>query len=306
MADLLAGKVAIVTGAGRGIGRGEAIALAADGAKVVVNDYGVSSRGEDPSGEPAAQVVAEIKAAGGEAVASYESVADWQAAGRIVEMALDTFGRLDILVNNAGVFRQGFMEELSEEDFDAVIGVHLKGSFATCRHAIPHMKRQQYGRIINTSSNNWTMPKGRAAYAAAKGGIVSLTYDLAWELQNDNITVNSVAPFAATREATSDTGRDDRLRAAGLLSDRRSAQTEARTDPAMVAPMVVYLASDLAAQVTGLVFRAGGGKIGVFCHPLEVRTIFRNEQKDGAWTIDELRDLLPRTVLAGETKAPHI
>ncbi len=306
MADLLAGKVAIVTGAGRGIGRGEAIALAAEGAKVVVNDYGVSSRGEDPSGEPAAQVVAEIKAAGGEAVASYESVADWQAAGRIVEMALDTFGRLDILVNNAGVFRQGFMEELTEEDFEAVIGVHLKGSFATCRHAIPHMKRQQYGRIINTSSNNWTMPKGRAAYAAAKGGIVSLTYDLAWELQNDNITVNSVAPFAATREATSDTGRDDRLRAAGLLSDRRSAQTEARTDPAMVAPMVVYLASDLAAHVTGLVFRAGGGKIGVFCHPLEVRTIFRNEQKDGAWTIDELRDLLPRTVLAGETKAPHI
>ena len=306
MADLLAGKVAIVTGAGRGIGRGEAMALAAEGAKVVVNDYGVSSRGEDPSGEPAAQVVAEIKAAGGEAVASYESVADWQAAGRIVEMALDTFGRLDILVNNAGVFRQGFMEELTEEDFDAVIGVHLKGSFATCRHAIPHMKRQQYGRIINTSSNNWTLPKGRAAYAAAKGGIVSLTYDLAWELQNDNITVNSVAPFAATREATSDTGRDDRLRAAGLLSDRRLAQTEARTDPAMVAPMVVYLASDLASHVTGLVFRAGGGKIGMFCHPVEVRTIFRNEQKDGAWTIDELRDLLPRTVLAGETKAPHI
>ncbi|MSQ26886.1 MAG: SDR family oxidoreductase [Dehalococcoidia bacterium] len=306
MGDLLAGRVAIVTGSGRGIGRGEALALAAEGAKVVVNDPGVEGDGHGGSMAPADEVVAAIKAAGGEAVANYDSVADWKGAQRLVQTAVDSFGRLDIVVNNAGVVRRGFMDELTEEDFDLVVGVHLKGTFAVCRHAVPVMKAQRYGRIINTASNQFTLPKGRAAYAAAKGGIVSLTYDLAWELQNDGITVNAVAPFAATRMTAVEGGRDAELVAKGLLSQRRLRQTEARTDPAMVAPMVVYLASDHAAHVTGCVFRAGGGKIGQYCHPVEVRTIFRNEAAEGPWPVAELIDLLPRTVLSGETKAPHI
>lgn len=306
MGDLLAGKVAIVTGGGRGIGRGEALALAAEGARVVVNDVGVDRDGQGTSTSPADEVAAAIKAAGGEAVADYGSVADWKSAARIVQHAVDAFGRLDIVVNNAGVVRPGFMDELTEDDFDVVMAVHLKGTFAVCRHAVPVMKRQGHGRIINTASNQFTMPKGRAAYAAAKGGIVSLTYDLAWELQNHGVTVNAVAPFAATRMTEIEQGRDAQLVAQGLLSARRLRQTEARADPAMVAPMVVYLASEHAAHVTGCVFRAGGGKIGQFCHPVETRTIFRDEQRDGPWTLPELIELLPRTVLSGETKAPHI
>ncbi|HEY3480641.1 MAG TPA: SDR family NAD(P)-dependent oxidoreductase [Amycolatopsis sp.] len=301
----LDGRVAIVTGAGRGIGRGEALALAAAGAQVVVNDLGVDPDGAGAAVGPADEVVAAIRAAGGEAVASYESVADWAGAARVVATAVEAFGRLDVLVNNAAVVRQHKIEDATEADFDVMVDVNLKGTFAMCRHAIPVLRRQGGGRIVNTTSNQWAAPLGNAEYALSKGGVTSLTYALAWELQNDGITVNAVAPFALTRMTADQAQRDAARIAEGVMSERRARAKEPRADAALVAPIVVYLASDGAADVTGRVFRAGGGKIGMYSHPVETRTIFRDENA-GPWPHEELAELLPRTVLATDTKAPHI
>lgn len=306
MGELLKGKVAIVTGSGRGIGRAEALALAAEGAKVVVNDNGVERDGSGSSHSPADDVVAEIKRLGGEAVASYDSVADFQAAGRIIKAALDSFGRLDILVNNAGIFRHILFQDMSENDWDSVIAVHLKGTFNTCKHAVPVMVKQKYGRIINTASSQWRNPEGRAAYGAAKGGIVSLTWDLAWEFRDQGVTVNAVAPMARTRGYQESGGFHQKMNEAGLLRNKRIDEIEERPEPVFVPPMVVYLASDLAANVNGCIFRIGAGKIALYSHPTETRGIYRNYKKDGPWPLEELKELLPRTVLAGETKAPHI
>jgi NAD(P)-dependent dehydrogenase (short-subunit alcohol dehydrogenase family) len=306
MPGYLEGKVAIVTGAGRGIGRAEALALAAEGASVVVNDLGGDHLGGGASHSPADEVVQEITNLGGKAVANYDSVADFQAAGRMIQSALDNFGRLDILVNNAGVFRDVLFHEMTEDDWDSVIAVHLKGTFNTCRHAVPVMMAQRYGRIINTASSQWRNPEGRASYAAAKGGVVSLTYDLAWELRNEGITVNALAPMARTRAFLAADEAHHRNLEAGLLPSERLAQVDDRPGPEFVPPIVAYLASDLAANVTGCVFRAGAGKIGIYTHPTETRSIFRNYKKDGPWTVEELKDLLPSTVLAGGARAPFI
>jgi len=301
----LVGRVAIVTGAGRGVGRSEALALAAAGAKVVVNDVGVDSDGVGSAHGPADEVVDAIRSAGGEAVASYESVADWAGAGRVVDTAVDQFGRLDIVVNNAGIVRQQMIEDITEEDFDATIAVNLKGTFAICRHAIPVLRRAGYGRIINTTSNQWAAPLGNAHYAASKGGVTSLTYDLAWELQHDKITVNAIAPFAATRMTQDASDRDAALIQQGVMSAKRAKAKEARTDPELTTPIVLYLASEAASEVTGCVFRTGGGKVGLYTHPVESRTIFRDENT-GPWPYDDLVDLLPRSVLSAGSKAPHI
>ncbi|WP_037863034.1 SDR family NAD(P)-dependent oxidoreductase [Streptomyces sp. NRRL S-340] len=301
----LDGRVAIVTGAGRGIGRGEAVALAAAGAKVVVNDVGNGADGQGASPGPADEVVGHIRSQGGEAVACYESVADWEGAARVVATAVEHFGRLDVLVNNAGIVRQHKIEEVTEEDFDLTVDVNLKGTFAMCRAAVPVMREHGGGRVINTCSNQWAAPIGNPEYAASKGGVVSLTYELAWELDDDGITVNAIAPFALTRMTRDAQQRDAALVAAGAVSERRMKAKEARADAGMVAPIVVYLASDAAAEVTGCVFRAGGGKVGLYSHPVETRTVFRDEH-DGPWSFGELADLLPRTVLSQGTKAPHI
>lgn len=306
---LLDGKVAIVTGAGHGIGRAHAIALAAHGARVVVDDLGVTKAGMAAEGKARAdRVVKEIKKAGGEAVACYESVADFQAAKRIIQKALDSYGRLDVLVNNAGIFRHGFIDEMTEDDFDQVIGTHLKGTFNTCRHAFPIMKAQRSGRIINTVSNQWPAPKVRSVYSAAKGGIASLTWDLALEGRVFGITANAVSPFADTSEPGSDrtSDRDRRLIEMGVLGEQRAAATEERAGPEYVAPIVVFLASDYAKDVNGRIFRAGAGKIGLYCHPVEIRQVHRDHEKDGPWPVEELIDLLPKTLLPGENLAPHL
>jgi NAD(P)-dependent dehydrogenase (short-subunit alcohol dehydrogenase family) len=294
-----------VTGAGRGIGRDEALALAAAGARVVVNDAGIAEDGSLPSTGPADQVVSEIKAMGGEAVASYASAADWEGAKSLVEQALDSFGRLDIVVNNAGMMKFQLMTEITEADFELLVTGNLKTAFAVCRHAVPVLQKQGHGRIINTASNQWAAPKGNAHYAASKGGVVSLTYELAWELHTSGVTVNAIAPFAATRLSAHMKEVDRRLQEQHLLTTERLSAQEPRADPSMVAPIVVYLASDHAANVTELVFRAGGGKVGLYQHPVEQRTIFRDERQ-GPWPVDDLIDLLPRTVLSGRTFAPHI
>jgi NAD(P)-dependent dehydrogenase (short-subunit alcohol dehydrogenase family) len=300
---LLEGRVAVVTGAGRGLGRAHALALAAAGARVVVNDIGTSLEGAGRSDSPANDVVAEIRAAGGEAAASFESVVDHAGARRMVEQALEEFGRLDIVVNNAGIVKQTPIDQLDEDEFDRTIAVHLKGAFNLCRHAVPHMKSQRHGRIINTASSQWRAPMGMPAYAAAKGGVVSLTWDLAWELKDFGITANAIAPFAMTRM----TGGDDvRGQAVKGQAVKVSSQGEERTDAAFVSPLVVYLASDHAARVNGCVFRVGAGKVAKFSHPMEEAALSRDHRIHGPWTVEELAAQLPDTVFASSWSAPHV
>lgn len=306
MGDLLKGRVAVVTGAGRGLGRAHALALAEEGALVVVNDLGVERDGTGGTSAPADEVVALIREAGGEAVANYESVADYDGAARIIKAAIDNYGKLDILVNNAGIFRHRLFWEMEEEDWDDVINVHLKGTFNTCHHVAPLMMEQGYGRIINTASSQWRNPEGRANYGAAKGGIVSLTWALAFELRNHGITVNAIAPMGATR-ASGDTTFRDMIAGAGL--DRKkdlAEQGDNRAEPEFASPTVVYLASEKAKDVNGIVFRVGSGKVGRYSHPTEVSSIYRDWKIEGPWPMEELERLLPSTLLAGDTKAPFI
>jgi NAD(P)-dependent dehydrogenase (short-subunit alcohol dehydrogenase family) len=296
-------KVAIITGSGRGIGRAEALAFATEGAKVVVNDPGVDSDGTGGSTSPADEVVAEIKSLGGEAVANYDSVDEYDSAGTLIATALEAFGRLDILVNNASIFNNSAFVDITLEEWNRMMAVDLNGVFYTCKHAVPVMIEQGYGRIINTTSSQWRNPEGRVAYAAAKGAVVSLTWDLAWELRDYGITVNAMAPMAATRAWDAAATRE---RAAGASNGRMSAYEVSRGSPEFVAPMVVYLASDLAFNINGRVFRVGSGKIGMYSHPTEMISVFKDHTTQGPWTIEELETILPGTVLARDTKAPHI
>jgi NAD(P)-dependent dehydrogenase (short-subunit alcohol dehydrogenase family) len=165
--------------------------------------------------------------------------------------------------------------------------------------------KQRSGRIINTASSQWRNPEGRSAYAAAKGGIVSLTYDLAWELRPYNVTVNAIAPMALTRSSANTQDYHNFVTAAGLKRNKPADEAN-RPAPEFVAPMIVYLATDLAPEVTGCVFRVGAGKIGLYSHPSEIRSIYRNHLETGPWPIEELQALLPSTVLQGNPKAPHI
>ena len=306
MGDLLKGRVAIVTGSGRGLGRAHALALAAEGAKLVINDIGVERDGTGGALAPADEVVATIREGGGEAVASYESVSDYNAAERIVQAAIDNFGKLDILVNNAGIFRHHLFHEMSEHDWDEVINVHLKGAFNMCRNAVPLMMEQGYGRIINTTSSQWRNPEGRANYGAAKGAIVSLTWDLAFELRYHGITVNAIAPMGATRAFGDDTYRD-MLEKAGLDRKKDPAeQGDNRAAPEFVSPTVVYLASEQAKDINGLIFRVGSGKVAIYSHPTEVHAINKDWRADGKWTVDEIAKLLPANLLVDGSKAPFI
>jgi NAD(P)-dependent dehydrogenase (short-subunit alcohol dehydrogenase family) len=252
----LNGKVAIVTGAGRGIGRAHALALANAGAKVVVNDLGAALSGEGHDDTPAQQVVDEIKAAGGEATANGENVADFAGAERMVRQAIDEFGRLDILVNNAGILRDRMLVNMTEDEWDAVIAVHLKGHFAPTRHAAAYWREQSKageevrGRVINTSSPSGVFGNvGQANYGAAKAGIAGFTIIVSQELGRYGVTVNCLAPNARTRmtEETFDMGAPE----AGFDP----------LDPANMSPLVVALASDEAQGITGQVFHVWGGSI---------------------------------------------
>jgi NAD(P)-dependent dehydrogenase (short-subunit alcohol dehydrogenase family) len=252
----LQGKVAIVTGAGRGIGRAHALALAQAGARVVVNDLGAALSGEGHDDTPAQQVVDEIKAAGGDASANGENVADFAGAERMVRQAIDEFGRLDILVNNAGILRDRMLVNMTEAEWDAVIAVHLKGHFAPTRHAAAYWREQSKageqvrGRVINTSSPSGVFGNiGQANYGAAKAGIAGFTIIVAQELQRYGVTVNCLAPNARTRmtEDTFDMGAPD--------------EGFDPLDPANMAPLVVALSADDAQGITGQVFHVWGGAI---------------------------------------------
>ncbi|MDP2774769.1 MAG: SDR family oxidoreductase [Nocardioides sp.] len=252
MSSLLEGRVAIVTGAGRGIGRAHALELARHGAAVVVNDFGVSLAGEGTGESPAEQVVAEIAAAGGRAVANGADVADFADAEAMVRQAIDTFGGLDILVNNAGFVRDRMLVNTSEEEWDAVIRVHLKGHFAPLRHAGAYWRaeskegRQRAARVINTSSGAGLQGSvGQATYSAAKAGIAGLTLVAAQEMGRYGVTVNAIAPVARTRMTE---GAFD---------------TSAMALPEDNSPIVAWLASVDAGDVTGRVIEIDGGKVTV-------------------------------------------
>jgi len=295
MGDMLAGRVAVVTGGGRGIGRGVARALAAAGAKVVVNDYGVAVDGRAPSSGPAFDVVAEIERDGGEAVA----VADWEGAGRIVDTARSRFGRIDILVTCAGILRDRMVFNMSEEEWDAVLAVHLKGTFACVRHACTHMREQRWGRIITFSSGSGLFGNpGQANYGAAKSAIGGLTKVAARDLGKYGVTVNAICPVAGTRMTVNEEvrrAREVRKERGIQREDRGVAQIE-ELDPDDVAPMVVFLASEHARGVNGQFFLCFGSTVALVSQPRPVKALYK---ADGNWTLDELDRLAPTTVLEG-------
>jgi NAD(P)-dependent dehydrogenase (short-subunit alcohol dehydrogenase family) len=270
---LLDGRVAIVTGAGRGIGRQVALCLASEGAKVVINDIGVGLDGRDgeaDAADPATQARDEIIASGGQAVVSHDSVSDFDAAGRMVDTAIDAFGSIDILVNNAGIVRDRSLLKMDEEDYDSVVAVHQKGTFNATRHAAPHMKERGYGRIVNmTSSAGLRGNFGQTNYGAAKAAIMGMTFVWAVELNKYGITVNAVAPSGFTRMTE------------GLY---RGEEPPANEDPALNAPLVAFLASEAAGFVNGQVLGRTGYAYTLFQTPRQVAAMWR---EDG-WTPEEV------------------
>ncbi|MDQ4143004.1 MAG: SDR family oxidoreductase [Actinomycetota bacterium] len=276
----LDGKVAIVTGAGRGIGRGHALALAEAGAKIVVNDLGGSSAGEGQDAAPAQQVADEIKSNGGEATANFDNVADFQGAENMVKQAIGEFGRLDILVNNAGIIRDRMLVNLSEEEWDAVIAVHLKGHYAPTRHAAAYWRQMSKegnpinGRVINTSSPSGVFGNvGQTNYGAAKAGIAAFTIIAALELGRYGVTVNCLAPNARTR-LTEQTFGDIPV-PEGQFDPM---------DPDNISPVVVALAADEAQAITGQCLFVYGGVVNVL-KPWDVGEAIVSE---GKWDPDEL------------------
>ncbi len=262
---LLDGKVALVTGAGRGIGREEALLLAKHGAKVVVNDLGGGFDGTGKDIGPAAEVVSEIKKNGGEAVANGDSVTDFKGAKRMVDCALDNFKQLNIVVNNAGILRDRMLFNMSEEDWDAVVAVHLKGTFAVSRHAAEYWRNEHKngnilnGRIINTSSDSGLLGNAsQSNYGAAKAAIAAFSIIVGLEMKKYGVTVNAIAPVARTRLTV-----DATPATAALMSAKPGPGEFDVWDPANVAPLVVWLASDDGKDANSMVFRVGGRKVWV-------------------------------------------
>jgi NAD(P)-dependent dehydrogenase (short-subunit alcohol dehydrogenase family) len=282
---ILKDKVAVVTGAGRGIGREIALLMSQLGAHVVVNDYGGSEAGEGGSASPADEVVGAIKAAGGRAAVNYDSVATMAGGQRIVQTAIDAFGRVDIVVNNAGILRDRMIFNMTEEEWNAVIDTHLKGTFAVTRAAAPYMREQRSGRFINmTSTSGLVGNVGQANYAAAKMGIVGLTKVVALDMARYNVTANCISPFAWTRMI-------------GTIPTETETQ-QARVEkikklaPAHIAPVAAFLASDYAKEVSGQVLGVRGKEIMLFAH---MRPVMRVHHAEG-WTVERLAEMFSGTL----------
>jgi 3-oxoacyl-[acyl-carrier protein] reductase len=292
----LTGKVAIVTGAGRGIGRAEAIELARLGAAVVVNDLGGTETGEGEDNRPSLETVEQIKAFGGRAVANNGSVASYGDSQFLVQQTLEGFGRLDILINNAGNLRDRMIFNMSEEEWDAVIAVHLKGHFNMIRHASAVFRQQRSGAIVNTSSESGLGSMGQANYSAAKEGIVGLTRTVARDLGKYGVRCNAIRPRAATRLTMS-----DEMRAAAeqaVTAGRRDDRVEylSKLQPEGVAPFVVWLCTDAAANVNGRTFVVSAEEVTLMTDPVPERTVYA---PDTGWNVGYLREKLPQTVTAG-------
>ncbi len=274
---LMEDKVVVVTGAGRGIGRAIALLMAEHGAKVVVNDPGVSVSGESGSERPADQVVAEILAAGGQAVVSTDSVAEWSSAQRIVHAALDNFGRIDSVVNNAGILRDRIFHQMTPEEFEAVVRVHLFGSFNVSRFAADHFRKQESGTMVHmTSTSGLIGSLGQANYAAAKLGMVALSKSVAMDMARYNVRSNCVAPFAYSRMiGTIPTAGDE----------ARRAKTMTMT-PDTIAPLVVCLAGEASGDVSGQIFVVRRNEVFLTSQPRPIRSMHRGE----GWTPQTLAE----------------
>ncbi|MFB7059202.1 SDR family oxidoreductase [Streptomyces vinaceus] len=280
MGNFLAGKVVAVTGAGRGIGRAVALAAAAEGARVVVNDYGVGIGGGEPTSEIADGVVKEIQAAGGEAVAVADDISTMAGGQRIVDTALARFGRIDGVVCVAGILRERMLFNMSEEEWDPVVATHLKGTFTVFRAASAVMRRQGSGTLIGFTSGNHQGSVAQANYSAAKGGIISLVRSAALGLAKYGVTANAVAPVARTR-----------------MSANVPMELKEIGEPEDVAALVTYLLSDKALavggeKITGQVYTIAGPKIAVWAQPRELRAGYA----EGSWTPEKIADFLPGTV----------
>lgn len=276
MGDFLTGKVVAVTGAGRGIGRAVALACAAHGAKVVVNDYGVAMDGSEPTSEVADAVVKEIEAAGGEAVAVADSVASMEGGARIVNAGVETWGRIDGVVTVAGNLRERMLFNMTEDEFDSVIATHLKGTFTVVQAASKVMRAQGSGSIVGFTSGAYALGSvAQANYSAAKGGIVSFIRSAALGLNKYGVTANCVAPVARTRMS------------ANVPMDLKEIG-----EPEDVAELVVYLLSDHAKDITGQVYTAAGPKIALWDQPHEIKAMYR---EDG-WTAESIAATLPTAI----------
>ena len=270
---MVEGKVVVVTGAGGGIGRDIALAMAKNGARVVVNDIGAALDGAGGSAGPAQQVVDEIRAAGGEAVPNTDSVADAASAARIVECAVESFGRIDAVVNNAGILRDRFFHKMSVDEWDAVLKVHLYGAYFVSRATAPHFKEQNAGAMVHMTSTSGLIGNfGQANYAAAKLGIVALSKSIALDMLKFNVRSNCIAPFAWSRMIGAIPTDTDEQRA---RVDKIKQMT-----PAKVAPLAVYLASDAASAVNGQIFSVRNNEISLISQPRPVRSVHRSE----GWT----------------------
>ena len=276
-------KVVVVTGSGRGIGREIALLMAEHGAKVVVNDTGASVSGESESASPAEEVVAAIKAAGGVAVANSDSVAEWSGAQKIIATAVDTFGRIDCVVNNAGILRDKIFHQMSPEDFDLVVKVHLNGSFYVSRAAAEHFRKQKSGAFVHMTSTSGIVGNfGQTNYSAAKMGILGLSKSIALDMQRYNVRSNCISPFAWSRMvgAIPDTpDQKERL-------DKIKTMT-----PDKIAPFAVFLGSDAAKDVNGQILAVRRNEIFLISHPRPVRSIHRSE----GWTPQTIADHLVPT-----------
>jgi NAD(P)-dependent dehydrogenase (short-subunit alcohol dehydrogenase family) len=270
---MVEGKVVVVTGAGGGIGRDIALAMAKNGAKVVVNDIGAALDGAGGSAGPAQQVVDEIRAAGGEAVPNTDSVADAASAARIVECAVESFGRIDAVVNNAGILRDRFFHKMSVDEWDAVLRVHLYGAYYVSRAAATHFKEQNAGAMVHMTSTSGLIGNfGQANYAAAKLGVVALSKSIALDMLKFNVRSNCIAPFAWSRMIGAIPTDTDEQRA---RVDKIKQMT-----PAKVAPLAVYLASEAASAVNGQIFSVRNNEISLISQPRPVRSVHRSE----GWT----------------------
>jgi NAD(P)-dependent dehydrogenase (short-subunit alcohol dehydrogenase family) len=271
--NMMQGKVVIVTGAGGGIGRDMALALAAEGAKVVVNDIGTSTSGEGADAGPAQKVAGEIRAAGGQAAANTDSVADAAGAGRIVQSALDHFGRIDGVVNNAGILRDRFFHKMSIDEWDAVLKVHLYGSYFVSRAAANHFKEQESGAFVHMTSTSGLIGNfGQANYSAAKLALVALSKSIALDMQKFHVRSNCIAPFAWSRMIGSIPTDTPEQQA-------RVAKIKQMT-PNKIAPLAIYLLSDAASQVNAQVFAVRNNEIFLMSQPRPVRSVHRGE----GWT----------------------